>query len=86
MFLRFLCPRDHHEWVALQAGLEANRRNPKIDGLLSFDVKFFLKLYANPDRAMLMGNLGSRATVTKDTVVMDDGTPLDNTYEYKQPR
>ena len=35
---------------------------------------------------MLMGNLGSRSTITKDTVVIDNSTPLDNTHEQKQPR
>jgi hypothetical protein len=67
--------------VTLQEGPEADRRDPKIDGLPSFDVKWLLKLYADPDRAILVGNLGSRTTVAEDTVLADDHVALSNAHE-----
>jgi hypothetical protein len=87
MILRFLCPRDDHKRVTLQEGPEADGRHPhpKVDGLPSFHVKWLLNLDADPDYAIFVGNVGSRATVTEDTVSADDHIPLSNAYEQKQP-
>src|SRR5256885_1409585 len=35
MILRLLCPRDHHEWVTLQEGPEADGRYPEVNVLPS---------------------------------------------------
>ena len=85
MILRLLCPRDHHEWMTLQEGPEADRRYPKVDGLPGFDVEWLLKLYAHPDSAIFLGNMGSRTTITEDAVLVDDHIPLANAHEQKQP-
>jgi hypothetical protein len=54
--------RDHHEWMALQEGPEADGRppHPEVDGLPGFDVKWLLKLDADPDRAMFVCNEGRK--------------------------
>jgi len=83
MILRLLRPRDHHEWMTLQEGLEADGRYPKVNSLSSFDVKWFLKLYADPDRAIFVSNIGSCITVTEDTVLADDYIRLDNAHKQK---
>ena len=73
--------------MTLQEGPEADGRHPhpKVDGLPGFDIKWLLKLYADPDRAIFVGNMGSRTTVTEDTVLADDNIPLSNAHEQKQP-
>ncbi len=87
MILRLLCPRDYHERVTLQEGPEADGRHPhlKVDGLPGFDVKWLLKLYADPDRAIFVGDIGLRTTVTEDTVSADNHIPLSKAHEQKQP-
>ena len=55
--------------MALQEGPEADGRHPKVDGLPGFDFEFLLKLYTDPDRAMFLGNMGSRTTVYVYTVL-----------------
>lgn len=74
--------------MSLQERPEADGRHPhpKVDGLPGFDIKWLVKLYADPDRARFMGNMGSRATVTEDTVSADDHIPLGNAHEKEQPR
>jgi hypothetical protein len=86
MILCFLCPRDHHKWMTLQ-GPEADGRHPhpKVDSLPGFDIKWLWKLYADPDRAIFVSNIGLRTTVTKNTVSADDHVPLGNAHEQKQP-
>ena len=73
--------------MTLQEGPEADGRHPypKVDGLPGFDVKWLLKLYADPDRAIFVGNMGSRTLVTDDAVSVDDHIPLGNAHEKKQP-
>jgi hypothetical protein len=85
MILRLLRPRDHYEWMTLQEGPEADGRYPKVDGLSGFDVKWFLQLYADPDRAIFVSNTGSCTTVTEDTVFADDHIRLGNAHKQKQP-
>ena len=70
--------------MALQ-GPEPDGRYPKVDNLPGFDVKWFLKLYTDPDRAVFVSNTGSRTTVTEDTVLADDHIRLSNAYKQKQP-
>lgn len=72
--------------MTLQEGPETDGRHPhpKVDSLSSFDLKWFLKLDADPDRAIFVGNVGSRATITEDTVSADDHITLGNAYEQKQ--
>jgi hypothetical protein len=71
--------------MALQEGPEADGRHPKINGLPGFDCEFLLKLYTDPDRAMFLGNIGSRTTVTEDTILVDNFVPLGNVHKQKQP-
>jgi hypothetical protein len=87
MILRLLCPRDHYKWMTLQEGLEVDGRHPylKVDSLPGFNIKWLLKLYTDPDRAIFVGNIGSCTTVTEDTVSADDYIPLGNVYKKKQP-
>ena len=87
MILRLLCPRDDHEWMTLQEGPETDGRHPhpKVDGLPGFHVKWVLKLDADPNYAIFVGNIGSRATVMEDTVSADDYIPLSNAHKQKQP-
>lgn len=83
MVLRFLCPRNHHKWMTLQKGPEADRRHPhpKVDGLPGIDVEWLLELYADPDRAIFVSDSGSRTTVTEYTISADDQIPLSNAHE-----
>ena len=87
MILRLLCPRDHHERMTLQEGPEADGRHPhpQVDSLPGFNVKWLLKLDADPDRAIFVGNMGPRASVTEDTVLADDHIALGKAHEQKQP-
>ena len=87
MILRLLCPRDHHKWVTLQEGREADEhgRYPNVDRLPGFDVKWLLKPYTDSDCAIFMGNMGSRTTVTEDTVSAGGHIPLSNAHKQKQP-
>ena len=71
--------------MTLQEGPEADGRYLKVDCLPGFDIKWLLKLDADPDRAILIGNIGSRTTVTEDTVLLDDHIPLGNAHKQKQP-
>jgi hypothetical protein len=73
--------------MTLQEGLEADGRHLhlKVDCLPGFDVKWLLKLYVDPNRAILVGNMGPRTPVTEDTVLADDYIPLGNAHEQKQP-
>jgi hypothetical protein len=68
--------------MTLQKGPETDGRHPhlEVDGLPGFDVKWLLKLDTDPDRAIFVGNVGSRATVTEDTVSADDHITLGNAY------
>jgi hypothetical protein len=60
-----VCPRDHYERMALQERSKANRRYPKIDGLSSFDFEWFLKLYTDTDRTLLVGNTSPCTAIAK---------------------
>jgi hypothetical protein len=83
VILRLLGLRDDYEWVTLLEGPEANGRHPypQVDSLPGFNVKSLLKRDADPDRAIFVGNVGPRATVTEDTVSADDHRPLSNAHE-----
>jgi hypothetical protein len=63
------CPRNHHEWVTWQERPEADRRNPEIDVLPSFDVKWLLKLYAEPDRTIYVRDVGSRTAIPEEAIL-----------------
>jgi hypothetical protein len=69
--------------MTLQEGPEADGRylHPKVDCLPIFDVKWLLKLYPNPCRAIFMGNIGSRTRVTEDIISADDHILLSNAHE-----
>ena len=67
--------------MTLQEGLEANRRYPKVDSLPSFDVKWFLKLYADLNSTIFVSNIGLCITVMEDTVLVDDYIRLGNAYK-----
>jgi hypothetical protein len=58
----------------------------KIDSLPGFDVKWFLKLYVDPNHAIFVSNMGSRTPVTEDAVLADEYIPLGNAHKQKQPR
>ena len=64
---------------------EANGRYPKVNSLSGFNIKWFLKLYMDPNRAIFVSNIGSCITITEDTVLADNYIRLDNTYKQKQP-
>jgi hypothetical protein len=81
VILRLLCPRNHHEWVTLQERPEADRRNLEIDVLPSFDVKWLLKLYVEPDHTIDVRDVGSRMAIPEEAILVDDDTALDDTYE-----
>jgi hypothetical protein len=72
--------------MTLQEGPEADGRHPypKVDRLPGFDVKLLLKLNADPDYAIFVCNVGSRATGTEDTVSADDYIALGNAHKQKQ--
>ena len=86
MILWLLRPRDYHEWMTLQERPEADRRHPhpQVDGLSGFDVKLRLKLYADPDHAIFVGKMGSRATVTEDAVPADDHIAFSNAMSERE--
>ena len=69
--------------MTLQEGLETDGRHshPKINSLLSFHVKWLLKLDADLDGAIFVSNVGSRATGTEDTALADDHIALGNVQE-----
>ena len=83
MILRLLCPRDHHEWVTLQEGPEADGRYPEVNVLPSFDVKWLLTLYAEPDRTIFVRDVGSRTAISEEAILVDDNTALDGAHEQK---
>jgi hypothetical protein len=41
----------------------------------------FLKLYGDPNRAIFMDNMGSRATVTEKSILVNDDTTLGNAMD-----
>jgi hypothetical protein len=85
MILRLLYPRDHHEWMTLQERPEADERHPhpEVNSLPGFDVKWLLKLDTDLDRVISLGNMGPRASITKDIVSADDHIALSNVHEQK---
>lgn len=85
MILRLLCSRDHHKWVTLQKGPEADERYSEIDVLLSFDVKWLLTLYAEPDRTMFVRDMGSHTARPEEAILIDDDTALNDAHDQKQP-
>jgi hypothetical protein len=73
--------------VGLQEGSEVDGRHPhpEINGLPGFNVKLLLKLDADPDYAIFVGNMGPRTLIMEDTVLKDDHIPLSNAHEQKKP-
>jgi hypothetical protein len=41
----------------------------------------FLKLYGDPNRAIFMDNMGSRAAVTEKAILVNDDTTLGNAMD-----
>lgn len=70
--------------MALQKGPEANRWYPKIDRLPGFDFQRLLRVYADSNCAMFVGNMGTGTAVTKDAVLANNYIPLRNVHERKQ--
>ena len=86
VILWLLCPRDHHEWVALQEGPDAGGRHPDIDVLPSFHLKRLPTLNLEPDRTIYVRDVGLPTARPEETILVEDGTALDNAHEQKQPR
>jgi hypothetical protein len=58
--------------VTLQERLEADGRNQEIDVLPSFDVKWLLKLYAEPDRTIYVRDVGLRTAILEEAILVDE--------------
>lgn len=52
--------------------------------LPSFDVKWLLKLYTEPDCTIYVCDVGSRMAIPEEAILVDDDTALDNTHKQKQ--
>jgi hypothetical protein len=64
----------------LQEGLKTNRRHLhlKVNSLLGFNVKWLLKLNADLNYAIFVGNISSRATIIENIILADDYITLGN--------
>lgn len=63
--------------MALEKGLEADRRNPQVDILPGLNLHRLREMNTDLDCAMELGDYGSRATVAEGTVTIQHARSLE---------
>ena len=79
MILWHLCPRDHHERVALQERPEAGRWYPEVDILPSMNIKRLPALDTEPNSTIDMCDLRFCPARPEETILVEDDDALTST-------
>ena len=69
--------------MALQKGLEANRRHLQINILPSFDLKRLSTMNVESNSTIYLHDFDLRSARLEETILVEDDTALDNVQEQK---
>ena len=71
--------------MALEKGLEANRRNPQVDILPGLNLHRLREINTDLNCAMELGDYSSRATMTEGTVTIQHARSLEKAIRQEMP-